>query len=339
VTPAQSEMLPAAGPTVEEIVKQTASLVAQHTIDIPRILIKPKGPVSSGYRPFTLDVSRMNFQPQDQQLVGRGLQSGRELLYGQSSFVPELRFEDYVVRELIGFDDVAYDQHGELLYSLAAQVVAHFRSYLKGDDQLHNVLANHGRAIADSIHAQMALHYFEDAGESEVVVSQGFTSLKPSAVTAEGTVLPLHQAPEDKSRIATLVYSGFAKCAYTFQKFQSDTERVLALILERDALKWLRPVSGQFNIYYRRGADQPEYIPDFVASTTEFNLLIETKKAGDMQTEEVQSKARAAAIWCSHATEFATANGTKGWRYLLVPHDAVVVSATLGALATTYWFR
>ena len=131
----------------------------------------------------------------------------------------------------------------------------------------------------------------------------------------------------------------FSKCAYTYQKFQSDTERVLAVILERDALKWLRPVSGQFNIYYRRGADQPEYIPDFVASTDGVNLLIETKKAGDMQAAEVQAKAQAAATWCSHATAYAAANGARGWRYLLIPHDAVVVNATMGALAATYEIR
>ena len=339
VTPAQGQLLPPAGPSVEDIVKHTAALVAQHTIDIPRILVKPKGAVSSGYRVFSLDVSRMNFQPQDQQLVGRGLQTGKELLYGQSSFVAERRPEDYIIRELIGFDDIAYDQHGELLYELAAQAVAHFRSYLGDDEKLHNVLANQGRAIADNIHAQMTLHYFEDPGESEVVVSHGFTPLKPGAVTADGDVLPLHQAPPDKSRIATLVYGGFTKCAYSYQKFQSDTERVLAVILERDARKWLRPVAGQFNIYYRRGADQPEYVPDFVAATDGLNLLIETKKAADMQTDEVQAKARAAAAWCEHASAFAAANGSEGWKYLLIPHDAVMVSATLSALTTAYWFR
>jgi type III restriction enzyme len=339
VTPAQGLLLPAEGPTIEDIVKQTAALVAEHTIDIPRILVKPKGAVSSGYRSFTLDVGRMNFQPQDQQLVGRGLQTGKELLYGQSSFVAERQPEDYIVRELIGFDDIAYDQHGELLYALAAQAVLHFRSYLTTDDELHNVLANQGKAVADNIHAQMALHYFEDPGESEVVVSQGFTPLKPGAVTADGDVLPLHQAPQDKSRIATLVYGGFAKCAYTYQKFQSDTERVLAVILERDARRWLRPLAGQFNIYYRRGIDQPEYIPDFVAATEDVNLLIETKKAADMQSDEVLVKARAAAAWCAHATTYAIANEAKGWRYLLIPHDAVVINATLGALASNYWFQ
>ncbi|OGT88756.1 MAG: hypothetical protein A2514_15075 [Gammaproteobacteria bacterium RIFOXYD12_FULL_61_37] len=58
------------------------------------------------------------------------------------------------------------------------------------------------------------------------------------------------------------------------QKFHSDTERVLAGVLERDARRWFRPVAGQFNIYYRSGANQPEYVPDFVAATADHNLLL-----------------------------------------------------------------
>ena len=178
--------------------------------------------------------------------------------------------------------------------------------------------------------------YVEEAGEIEVVVSQGFTPLKASALTAEGDLRQLHEAPDDKSRIAALVYGGFTKCAYTHQKFQSDPERVMAVILERDALRWFRPVQGQFNIYYRRGADQPEYVPDFVAATPEVNLLIETKKAGDLQTDEVQVKARAAVQWCDHANAYAKQHGARQWRYLLIPHDAVAVNVTLTKLAATY---
>ena len=282
----------------------------------------------------------MSFQPQGQQLVGRGLQTGKDVLYGQSSTIGESRLEDYIVRELIGFDDVAYDEHAALIYGLAEQAVAHFKTYLKapnGDDsELHNVLANQGKAITANIHAQMALHYFEDIGESEVVVSQGFTPLKPSAVTTEGEMLTLQQTPPDKSKISTVVYGGFDKCAYTCQKFQSDTERVLAQILERDALRWLRPVQGQFNIYYRRGVEHPEYVPDFVAATADANLLIETKKAMDIDSEDVKAKARAAVEWCAYASDYSGRHGGKPWWYLLIPHDAVAVSATLSALLTRF---
>lgn len=336
VTPAQAELLPSDGPSISDIVKKTLALVAEHSIDIPRILVKPKGTVQAGYRPFMLDVSKMNFQPQDQQLVGCGLQTGKDVLYGQSSTIAEAQLEDDIVRELIGFDDVSYDEHADLIYDLAGQAVAHFKGYLKTDAELHNVLANQGKAIADNIHAQMAQHYYEDTGESEVVVRQGFTPLKLSAITTEGELLLLHQPPADRSRIASVVYSGFTKCAYTNQKFHSDTERVMAQILERDALRWFRPVEGQFNIYFRRVADQPEYVPDFVAATAGANLLIEAKKAADIDTDEVQAKAGAAIQWFAHASAYSAQHGGKPWRYLLIPHDAVQVNATLGALPSRF---
>jgi type III restriction enzyme len=87
------------------------------------------------------------------------------------------------------------------------------------------------------------------------------------------------------------------------------------------------------------GLDQPEYVPDFVAATPETNLLIETKRAGDVQTEEVQTKAHAAMQWCEHASTYARQHGTRPWKYLLIPHDEVVVNATLAKLAVTFDVR
>ncbi|NOT18096.1 MAG: DEAD/DEAH box helicase family protein [Sulfuriferula sp.] len=329
VTPQQAELLPSGGTSIADIVKTAVELVAQHTIDIPRISVVPKGAINSGYKPFVLDVLKMYFQPQDQQLVGRGLQTGKDILYGQASNVTEARLEDYIVRELINFDDVSYDEQADLIYNLAGQAVTHFKSYLKTEGELHNVLANQCKAIADNIHLQMFQHYFEDVSESEVVVSQGFTPLKPSAITTEGEVLTLHQAPPEKRKIAQVVYGGFEKCAYTYQKFHSDTERIFASILERDASLWFRPLSGQFNIYYRDGVNQPEYVPDFVATTQSLNLIIEAKKAADIDCTEVKAKTAAAVEWCKHASEYAQKHGGKPWKYLLIPHDAVAVNKTL----------
>jgi type III restriction enzyme len=101
-------------------------------------------------------------------------------------------------------------------------------------------------------------------------------------------------------------------------------------------LRWFRPVSGQFNIYYWRGREQPEYIPDFVAATPDANLLIETKAAKDMTDAEVNAKAEAAITWCKHASDYSAAQGGKPWRYLLIPHDAVAVNATLPALVSRF---
>ena len=322
--------------TVAEVVQKAVAVLVEHTIDIPRILVKPKGPVKSGYKTFRLDLSKMNFQPQDMALVGKGLKTGKQVLYGQSSTVLESQLENYIVRELINYDDVSYDDHAELIYDLSGQAVAHFRTYLKTDEELHNILGNYGKTIAENIHLQMAQHYFEDVSESEVVISQGFTPLKQCAFTAEGEILPLHQAPDEKGKIAQYVYGGFNKCAYPVQKFHSDTERVLACVLERDSQRWFRPVAGQFNIYYRSGANQPEYVPDFVAATADMNLLIETKAAKDMDAADVKAKAEAAAAWCRNASEYSRAQGGKPWKYLLVPHDRVAHNATLPTLAGQY---
>lgn len=329
VTPQQMELLASAGPSIAEIVKQTVSVVIKHTIDIPRILVKPKGAVNTGFKAFNLDVSKMNYQPSDQQLVSRALQSGQEVTYGRASNVMEPRLENYIVRELINYDDVSYDDHADLINGLASQTVSHFRSYLTKEEDLHNVLSNYGKAIAENIHSQMLAHYYEDVSEVEVIISQGFTPLKPSAITAVGEVLTLAQLPAERSKIAQAVYGGFTKCAYTYQKFHSDTERVFASILERDAQIWLRPVAGQFNIYYRNGVNESEYIPDFVASTDSYNLIIETKKAADIETPEVQAKAAAAKAWCKDATEYSQNHCGKPWKYLLIAHDAVAVNKTL----------
>jgi type III restriction enzyme len=336
MVPQQGELLTHEKPSVETIVNQTIAAFVEYSIDIPRITVVPKGPVKSGYQAFKLDVSKMSFQPQDMALIGQGLKSGKQVMYGQSSSVPEARFENYIVRELINYDDVDYDEYADLIYALSAQAVAHFKGYLKTDDELHNILGNYGKHIAENIHLQMVQHYHEDLSESEVVVSQGFTPLKPCAFTAEGDVLPLHQAPAEKSKIAQHVYGGFTKCAYPVQKFHSDTERVLALILERDSHRWFRPVTGQFNIYYRAGVNQPEYIPDFVAATAALNLIIETKAVKDMETPEVKAKTDAAVVWCKNASAYSTQHGGKPWKYLLVQHDVVASNLTLDFLISRY---
>ncbi len=324
---------------VTDIVQKTVAVLVEYTIDIPRILVVPTGPVKSGYKAFELDVSKMNFQPQDMALIGQGLKTAKQILYGESSARLEARLEDYIVHELIGYDDVSYDEHADLIYELAGQAVAHFRSYLQSDDELHNVLGNYGKTIAENIHLQMASHYYVDASTSEVVISQGFTPLKSCAFTVEGDILPLHRAPDDKGKIAQYVYGGFAKCAYPVQKFHSDTERVLAGILERDAHRWFRPIAGQFTIYYRAGANQPEYVPDFVAATAELNLIVETKAAKDMGNADVKAKANAAVAWCKNASEYSQAHGGKPWLYLLVPHDAVFHNATLLAMISKFTYR
>jgi type III restriction enzyme len=172
-------------PDLAAVVAKTTEIVVQQTIDIPRILVVPKGEVKSGFKPFSLDLSTINYSAPDEDLWIRHLRTEQVDLVGLGrSSVDEQRLEDYVVSGLIDFDDVAYDEHADLLYDLAEQVVAHLRGYLSADDA-RKVLRLHQREIARFAHAQMQKHFWQDTDvEYEVVVTRGFTALRPSAYTA-----------------------------------------------------------------------------------------------------------------------------------------------------------
>jgi type III restriction enzyme len=65
--------------------------------------------------------------------------------------------------------------------------------------------------------------------------------------------------------MAKHLFGGFAHCLYSVGKFQSDSGRRLAVILEREQAKWFKPRKGQLQLFNKWGADHLECQPDFVA--------------------------------------------------------------------------
>jgi type III restriction enzyme len=311
-------------------VAKTTEIVVQQTIDIPRIAVVPKGEVTTGFRPFMLDVSQLHLQPGEREIVIHNLHTNEQDTLSAEIGLKEQRPEDTIVHALVDFDDIDYFTHADLLYDLAGQMVQHLNGYLSEADTL-NVLDAQRKTIAKEIHSQMMAHFFEEATDFEVQVSRGFTEIRPCNYTATAGQAPRHfrETVEDVGRIKTMLFGGFTKCLYTLQKFDSDTERRFAVILERDARKWFKPAKGQFHIYYTLGAEQPEYVPDFVAEVDSFILMAETKKRDDLKTDEVKAKAAAAVRWSGHASEYAASVGGKPWKYILVPHDEIVESKRL----------
>lgn len=312
------------------VVAKTTEIVVQQSIDIPRIAVVPKGEVATGFHPFTLDVNGLHLQPGQREIVGKELRTDKEFTLSAEVGLKEQRPEDYIVHALLDFDDIDYFTHADLLYDLAGQMVRHLQSYLTEVEAIE-VLDRDRRVIANEIHAQMMVHFWEQATEYEVQISRGFTELKPCNYTAAAGQAPRNyrDTVEDVGRIKQMLFGGFKKCLYPLQKFDSDSERRFAVILERDALKWFKPAKGQFQVYYKLGIEQPEYIPDFVVETDKAILIAETKRKDDMQTAEVKAKAEAAARWCKYASDHATVVGGKPWKYLLIPHDEIVENKTL----------
>lgn len=333
LAPAQMEMEGIAEkPDIAAIVKKTAELVIQQTISIPRILVVPKGEVESGFKPFTLDLSGLNYQPISDELWRQVLRTGEVEVIGLGKGgIKEQRLENYVVSGLVDFDDIDYEKYADLLYELAGQTVAHFKSYVSEEDA-RKILWRNQKDIAAFIHAQMQEHYWEDdTVEYEVKINKGFTELKSSVYTASATDAPLDfkVSPQDKSNMSKFLFGGFKRCLYPVQKFDSEAERILAVILDRESEKWFKPAKGQFQIYYKLGAEHPEYQPDFVAETTEAVYMLEPKKKSAMQDADVLAKKAAAEKWCQNASDYTTKHGGKPWVYALIAHDVIAENMTL----------
>lgn len=330
--PMQGELFTQDDRKLKAIIAQLSEWVIDQTIDIPRISLIPKDEVQSGYHAFELDVSTIKLQPSDHEIQSESLQrGGTTLRYGQGHIShEESRPENYIIRELVNRDDVSYDDHADLINQLAHEAVAHLNSYLSQDDA-EQVLKHQAGTIANEIYAQMEKQYWEGETEYEAVISEGFMPLKETAFTvvSEDYYRDYRDTVIDKKMIRKLLFTGFEKCLYPAQKFDSDTERQFAILLENQSLKWLKPIKGQVGITYKEGTNRPEYVPDFIAELDDSIIMVETKASKDMNDVAVQTKAHAAREWCHHASGYSGRHGGKCWHYLLIPHDAVKSNMTL----------
>ncbi len=120
------------------------------------------------------------------------------------------------------------------------------------------------------------------------------------------------------------------------QNFDSNPERVPAIILDRESQKWFRPAADQLQISYRMGLDLADYRPDFVVEVEDRILMLEPKRSDQMDDAEVLAKRYAAVEWCRVASEHSRKVDGKPWTYALIPHDAISAKQTLHYLLKRY---
>ena len=315
-------------------VKEAAEAYTSYAIDIPRIVVVPLGEVTAGFRDFDLEQPSTKLQPVQQEILVQSLEDeGRRYLKAES-LSEQKNLEDYLVSGLMDFNDINYDDHAKLLYKLSNQMVDYLRSYLKEDDAVKNVLLYFNKQLVELIHSQMEKHYEEDDSAGfEAKISKGFIALSECNFTA-----PMNEKARDFRRpvdnpieIRKMMFTGFKKCFFPTLKFDSDSERMLACIFERDddVRRWLRPPDRIFQIDYRHGEG---YEPDFVVETETGKYMVEVKRRSDLEHPDVLDKKDAAVAYCKHATQ---ATGIQ-WSYVLIPHDAIIDSASFGGLVAKF---
>jgi type III restriction enzyme len=324
----------------EAVYERVAQNFVRHIIEIPRMVLQQADEVQSGFHDFNLDAGRLNYQPVSEEILIQRLreqEDGISYIKGKGRIIPD-RLDNIIVNELVHMPEIDYDTQADLLFKLAGQAVNKFKSYLKSDDEVINVIQYNKREIARFIYSQLMEHFYCESPRYEDVAVLPFVSLKEhnfSKYTAD-VVYPYTETVEPTSSMPSKVFVGFQKACHDKYKFDSKTEKDFAIILEKDTdvLKWMRPADGQFEIWWAHNSKR--YNPDFVVETAETIYMVETKMQKEMNSDEVKKKTKAALYYCEHATRFAKDNGKKPWQYLLIPHEAVQFNASLGRLSQQY---
>lgn len=303
----------------------------ENIIEIPRITIQPSSEIKTGFREFDLDTIALNYQPVSEEILIKKLreqENDTDIVRGGGKIILDTP-ENLIVNELINYPEIDYDSQSEILFKLAAQAVEKFRTYLD-EDGLRNVVQYNKREIGNFIFKQLMEHFYYETPEFEkpIIDVKAFTRIEEHNYTkfTQDSIRDFKETIVPTSAIPTKVFTGFKKACHTLYKFDSKAEKDFSIILEQDSevKKWLRPAPNQFKIYWRHSSKQ--YRPDFVAETDASIYLIEIKKESDIDDSEVQEKATAAKAYCKYASEYNAQNSGKPWKYVLIPHNSVMVN-------------
>jgi len=261
----------------------------------------------------------------------------RERITADQPGVKEARPENYIIRALLDYDEIDYDDHATLLQKLATQVVTRLGEYLD-EPEVEKVAYQYENDLAKFIAAQLSENRWESPVSYSAHVTAGVATLKPLDFTMlEGVPLQHYsEKPPTRADLLRTVFAGFERALYPMQKFDSDQERIYAGLLEKSdqVQKWMKPARKQLQIEWGdRGAN---YEPDFVIETSDEKWLVEVKAENELENADVLAKARAAIEWCAHASESAKSSEDKPWIYLLIPHTAITTTTTVDALRNRY---
>jgi len=318
---------------VEKAIDTCTQALTENVIPIPQAVVQPFTEVKHGFYDFKLDTRNMNWHPSDDTLIGTELQEGGETFEYHTGFAlfPKTdTVENEIVRHIIVHDNVDYGSCADLIYSLIADAKRHFLSYLN-PEETEKVMRDRQRSLAEIIYAQMNEHFYKEETSYRASSMRPFTRIETGfGGKFKSDDLYDLRANLSPSEVKTKIFKGFKKACHTLYKFDSNTERIFAIVLENDGavLKWMRPSAKQFNIYYGPGGIS-RYEPDFVVETSDEIYMVETKASDDVQkalqnkSGDVWEKAIAGQEYCRAVTEWNTRNGGKPWKYALISHDEV----------------
>lgn len=309
----------------------------ENIIEIPRMVLA-RGEVEAYFSDFDLVTDEFNYRALDQQIIRMNLQDKKvEEIGVQDSGIKSNPLK-LIISELLNYPEVDYDENADLLYKLAQQALDALEANLEDKTKLNVTVRQFKPAIAEKIYHQMRANFTistPDFIEPEIL---SFTKIEPHNYTAltESGYKDYRDTISPVSLVPRFVYRGFVKACHFEYKFDSGTEKDFAFILENDSkvVKWLRPATSQFRIYWSNTGKR--YEPDFIVETDDAIYMVEPKEAGKMTDPEVLAKKEAAIQFCKYASKYNAENGGKPWKYALIPHNAITTTTGFDYLMAQY---
>ena len=322
---------------VERIYITTVQSIVRNNMLIPNIKVtiaENKGVI----RDFNLDTTLFseNILQQEFELIRETIYDHKQDKISIRSQVLEL--PEYSLLSILNKkSEIDYENNSDILYHLCSQAVTAIKASLKKPETLGDTILMYRELIANKIYAQVKNNL------TIVTTVQSKPEAEPYAL-----ILPWNFSKEKEDEILNFketisprllpskVFNGFEKSCHDKYKFDSIPEKKFAEILEKpnEVIKWLRPATRQFNIWYNNNSDR--YVPDFVAETLDTIFLIEIKAENALEDKVVKMKTDAAINYCKTASVINKQRKEKGWKYALIPHDKTNANMTFMRLVTEY---
>lgn len=335
---------------IKETVKRYTSRFLELTIDIPQIKIMHEQQGEPSFEDFDIDTSVFDgYQAIPQKVIITEVLDESKWEEQQAQFIDRYdNITHYLLMHLIEEQEIDYQKVSSLLNKLTMQVINYITSYSGSELNTRKILFFYSKEIAKKIYEQMLNHSKEAPMKALIKIGSGYSpitsaSYKISAISGQEAV-DFRSHVKDKDKIRNMAFTGFEKCLFAKQKFDSCTEKDFAEILERtpEVKKWFKINNDYaktvFDIKYEKGNkwEIGRYLPDFIIETDDTKYMVETKASCDIDSRAVIAKKEAAIQWCNIATDFEKEHNGKPWYYLLIPDTTIVINRSFDKLVADH---
>lgn len=314
-----------AQPMKKEDFVATVTELSKKAISVPKILVQPSSTVT--LKPFTVKRNIADFEVAASK-IERFNTVNAEML---ESFDAEILAVDDAVNTLAcmlldcdALSEISVDEDADYILNIVQQYLA----LIDGSEADKNkIVRRYAKLIIDDIVKQIHENMDRQTYYTHVVQKDLIVFRKAVRnVRADGGEVNFRKTIANKSEIKKYVFTGYKKSYYNINAFDSDTERLVSVILEddKDVIRWIKPPLNQLGLFWQAGQ---QYNPDFLVETPTTKYMIEVKAKNEVNNPDVVGKAKEGIKWCKYASivDF----DKKPWEYKLITDEVISVGNTL----------